>query len=107
MNRLNDVKISKDDAAAGLKATLEASGAPEEDWAGYMMHAADVCWQHHMPAPTDGPAGPPTTGGPSGAPMPPPPTTGAPMPPPPTTPATALAQGKQLAEVWSTIKGKQ
>ena len=44
INRLNDVKISKEDAADGLKATLEATGAPEEDWAGYMMHAADVCY---------------------------------------------------------------
>ena len=106
--RLNDVKISKDDAAEGLKATLQATGAPEEDWDDYMVHAAEVCYSHLPPPPTapmpptDAPM-PPTT-----APMPPatapmPPAT-APMPPatapmPPTTDAPPTTGAPQLGQI--------
>ena len=100
--RLNDVKISKEDAAEGLEATLRATGAPEDEWAGYMVTAAEVCFSHLPPPPTA--PMPPTD-----APMPPTdaPTGTAPLPPttdaPPTAPVTTaqLAQiaGKKLASM--------
>ena len=43
---LNSVKISKEDAGAGLEQTLAATGAKREEWAGHVDHAAKVCEAH-------------------------------------------------------------
>lgn len=92
--RLNDVKISKEDAAEGLEATLRATGAPEEEWSGYMMHAAEVCFSHLPPPPT---APMPPTDGTATAPLPP--TTDAPPTAPVTTAQLAQIAGKKLASM--------
>ena len=49
MQDLNAVKISKDDAGAGLQTVLEATGADRDEWAAHLWHAADVCYEHLHP----------------------------------------------------------